>query len=202
MTIGLPLSDEQRDCLQELTNVAMGAAAEALADLTQHFICLPIPIIRYIDQSALLQSFGRVENGGLISLISQDCTIGGIDCRAVVVVSDNAITDLARFRSQTIDSDDDAQNLLQQLFAAVSDICFDRLSTIFDMPITRGEMISDGLHRELKDVVFSECSHSKQMVTVEINYSIENHPFHCDLLLSFPDKALPELVSNLDRLLH
>jgi hypothetical protein len=48
---------------------------------------------------------------------------------------------------------------------------------------------------------FEEISRSHSMVTVEINYHIENHPFNCDLLLMFPEETLPRLTQALDRLM-
>ena len=64
------LTEEQRDCLQEVTNVAMGQAGDNLARLLDTFVILSIPIsrgddaLRYRHGAAIHQqlrfSIGRV----------------------------------------------------------------------------------------------------------------------------------------------
>ena len=44
----ISLSEDERDCYQEITNVAMGQAADRLARLLDVYVVLPIPNVNVI----------------------------------------------------------------------------------------------------------------------------------------------------------
>ena len=45
------LEEEYRDCFQELTNIAMGQAADKLARFLDVFIVLPVPNVNLLEAS-------------------------------------------------------------------------------------------------------------------------------------------------------
>ena len=47
----LALSEDQRDCLQEVVNVAMGQAGDSLARFLEVFIQLSVPRIQQIGRA-------------------------------------------------------------------------------------------------------------------------------------------------------
>ena len=47
--MSVEISEDQRDCYQEITNVAMGQAADRLARLLNVYVILPIPKINIIS---------------------------------------------------------------------------------------------------------------------------------------------------------
>ena len=53
MSVAAIINEDQRDCYQELTNVAMGQAADRLARLLNAYVVLPIPKISVIENSDL-----------------------------------------------------------------------------------------------------------------------------------------------------
>ena len=67
------LSEDQRDCYQELTNVAMGQAADRLARLLDAYVVLPIPRISVIESSELNMA---LQDAGNDSSVSAVCQIG------------------------------------------------------------------------------------------------------------------------------
>ncbi|MGH1484576.1 MAG: hypothetical protein ACRBCI_00065 [Cellvibrionaceae bacterium] len=201
MSLALPLNEEQRDCLQELTNVAMGAAAESLASLTNHFVCLPIPVIRCVDPSTLISSFDEIEIRSPTSVMTQDCSVGDLACRALVIVSDESMNSLADCSNRTLHTDTDNIQLMKDLFDTISDTCFDRLGEIFETNVIRKDMTIEGMHIAPDAFDLKTIIDAQQMVAVEIHYHIESHPFSCHLLLIFPEDAIETLAGNLDRLL-
>ena len=49
----LALTEDQRDCLQEVVNVAMGQAGDSLARFLEVFIHLSVPRIRLVARQEL-----------------------------------------------------------------------------------------------------------------------------------------------------
>jgi len=212
MSLALPINEDQRDCLQELTNVAMGAAAESLANFTGTFVNLPIPKILCIDSTRFIESLGQVEGYESLSSVSQLFKISGLDCYAMIVINDESINDLARFTGRSLLNDDKVNNgkvnddkvkaLLHDLCSTINKTCLDRFGEMIEgkLEVDEPPKVND-LHVPLESIHIDSLSYSEKLLSVEINYHIENQPFNCDLLLLFPEDSLDELISVLDELM-
>ena len=81
------LTEDQRDCLQEITNVAMGQAGDRLARLLDVFVVLSIPhvsILNPTDISMALQSLNH-ENSDVVHGVCQGFIGGGIAGEAMLI---------------------------------------------------------------------------------------------------------------------
>ncbi|ODS24737.1 hypothetical protein AB835_02410 [Candidatus Endobugula sertula] len=201
MSLTLPLSEDQRDCLQEITNVAMGAAAESLASFTDAFVHLPIPCIRCVDSTSFIESLKQIEGYESLSSVSQMFKFSGLNCYALIVINDESIGDLARCTGRSLEDDEGIKTLLQDLCETINDTCFDRLGEIIENPVETGLPMINSMHVPLESIQMDVIANSHQLVSVEINYHIENNPFNCDLLLLFPEDTLDELIRVLNGLL-
>lgn len=206
MTLALPFNEEQRDCLQELTNVAIGAAAESLANLTKQFVNLPIPLIRFVDTSELMESFQQLEVSEPSSLVSQHCSVGDLACHALVVVSEASVLNLASciegegFSAEMLDKNNN--QLIESLFTTISDTCFESMSEMFEQPITREKLEVLGRHVAPETIDMHGVIDSDKTVAIEIYYHTEKNPFNCHLLLLFPENGVEKLIGSLNSLLH
>ena len=200
MSLSLPLNEDQRDCLQEVTNIAMGAAGESLADFTKTFVTISIPKIRCVGTETFIECLSQLKDHKKISAVSQPFSLGEDDCRAVVAISDESFADLSEFTGRNIDSDAIARSLLFDLCDAITNICLARLADMMELPIAIGQPSITALHQPL-ETLNKELPDSMQSVSVEINYHIEEHPFNCDLLLLFPESSIGTVVQSLDQLL-
>ena len=202
MSLSLPLSEEQRDCLQELTNVAMGAAAESLAALTKRFIALPIPVIRCVSSTELVSSFDEIAENLPACVISQNCSVGDVFFRSLMIVDDASVINLAETTDRAMLAEEDHRQLLTELFNTVTDTCFEQLGDMFDMDVERQAMIVQACHilPELFDM--NMVIKTPTTIAVEINYKTEADDFECHLLLLFPDNIFKKLADQLDILLH
>lgn len=78
MSVVLNLSEDHRDCLQEVSNVAMGQAADKLARLLDTFVILSIPHIEVMKPSDIVMALHAVDVNDSISGVCQGFTGGGI----------------------------------------------------------------------------------------------------------------------------
>ena len=202
MSYSLPLTEDQRDCLQEITNVAMGAAAESLASFTDTFVNLPIPVIRCVDPSSLVESLKQVEGYEKLSSISQSFKFSGLNCYALIVINDESIDDLAKCTGRSLQDDEGVKQLLHDLCVTINSTCFDRLGEMIENAVETELPNVNSLHVPFESIQMEAITDSHQVVTVEINYPIENNPFNCDLLLLFPEDTLDDLTKVLDHLLR
>jgi len=97
----LTLTEDQRDCLQEVVNVAMGQAGDSLARFLEVFINLSIPRIRLVAKEDLGQELAALVGG-------DDCKVSGVSQgfyhvedgsgirgEAIVVFGDSSFSELA-----------------------------------------------------------------------------------------------------------
>lgn len=200
MSQTLPLNEDQRDCLQELTNIAMGAAGESLADFTNTFVTISIPKIRCVSSECFIESLSQLKNHKQVSAVSQAFILGDDDCMAMVAISDESFTDLSEFTGRDLNDDKTAEALLVDLCNTITHICLTRLADMMEKSVDISAPNVVALHQPLTSLEYGLPSEMKT-VAVEINYHIEEHPFNCDLLLLFPEPSIPMVTATLDELL-
>jgi len=177
----------------------MGAAAESLANFTDTFVNLPIPCIRSGDSEHLIDSLKQVDGYERLCSISQLFKFKNLECYALLVINDESICDLAKFTGRSPKNDGDIERLLYDLCETINNTCFHRFGEMIENPIETDNPSINSLHVPLNSIHLEAIAECKQLLTVEINYHIENNPFNCDLLLLFPENTLEELTELLDQ---
>lgn len=202
MSLASPFTEDQRDCLQEISNVAMGAAGEKLAEFSKVFVELSIPVVRSINSQDLVDALVSLQGLEAVSGVVQPFEFGSISGCALVAITESSFRDLAQQRDAAIDSDEDAQALLVQLTETITHTCLPMLAEQLDVaaPVLGAPEVAS-LHVPLAEFHITQVASWTRLTTVEINYHLEGHPFNCDLLLMLPDSATAALCSTLDTLL-
>jgi len=208
----LPFTEDQRDCLQEISNVAMGAAGEHLASFSKVFVELSIPVVRANKAEDLVDALVSLQGLETVSGVAQrfevgPFSVGGgetstiVGC-ALVAITESSFRDLAQQREVCIESDADAQKLLMQLADTITHVCLPMLTEQLGVaaPVMPTSEVAS-LHVPLAEFKVPQIDGWSGLTTVEINYHLEGHPFNCDLLLILPDSATASLCKALDALL-
>jgi chemotaxis protein CheC len=199
--VTVTLTEDQRDALQELCNVAMGQAGDSLARLLNHFVELSIPNIHLHDAQSLASGIAPlfidppVFAGGQLFRISND-EEAVLEGQAIVTVPTTALEtlqDLLGFHDQralllkltSVIAGDFLWGLGQQL----------ELSIAPDVPGSYGVISSTTEMMATLPTVFSST------LCVDLNYRLEQHSFQCGLILLLPDQAFDYLQNRLQELL-
>lgn len=204
-------SEDQRDCLQEICNVAMGQAGDALARDLGVFVTLSIPIIRIIEASQLsvsLKNFGSSTGIYAASqLFSSDALGSDLAGLALVMLSEESLLDLqelmadsATVASAQEDSSDKTDTLVTGTCRNLAQTSLDALSEQWGLGFHCDAPKIVG-HESLGDICESLTAGWSKMLVVEINYQLEDRPFNGDLVLLFPDGAISAMAKRLDELL-
>ncbi|WP_116137818.1 chemotaxis protein CheC [Trinickia diaoshuihuensis] len=198
-------TEEQRDALQEIANLAMGQAATRLARLLDTFIELSVPRVRVvraedaartlremtgIDESvtAVRQGF-RSDIKGEALVICRSSGVGHL----CALVNDPYVHSAYESVSQT-ELMFDVANVLTG--ACVSCILnqLDR-TPIFSPPGMLGERIS------LDDVFQADVLAWKLALLLEVNFALEDQTFRAHLVMLMAEDSIRRMSDALDGLL-
>ena len=193
-------SEDQRDCLQEICNVAMGQAGDALARHVGIFVTLSIPAIKILDVSEFTSSLDNYKASDHVYAAAQlfdsahrDSGLSGL---GLLVLSEESLSDL-RALSPGGYSD---QELIVGTCLKLSQTCLDALSEQWALGFEcqPPQIITSD---SLDGVCQSLTAGWQRLLVVEINFQLEGHQFNGDLLLLFPDGAISAMGHRLDELL-
>lgn len=198
------LTEDQRDCLQEITNVAMGQAGDRLARLLDVFVILSIPhvsVLKPTDIVMALQALNR-ESEEPIFGVCQGFIGGGLAGEAMLIFNNTDFDDLARLLKYEPSEDIQARNeLLMDTANVLNGACLKGLAAQLDTHFSFGPPMLLGQHCNITDLVQSNSMRWNEALVVEINYSIENHRINCDLLLVIAEQSLAGLIEKLNYML-
>jgi chemotaxis protein CheY-P-specific phosphatase CheC len=192
-------SEDQRDCLQEICNVAMGQAGDALARKLDVFVTLSIPVIRIVDASQLSHSLVHFNSSSAVYAASQlfvsSQDHGELNGLGLVMLSDESVAEL-----QQILGVDSSKDVVIETCRNMAQTCLDALSEQWELGFQcdEPELLEQA---SLQGVCASVANSWQQILSVEINYQLEGYKFNGDLVLLFADKAIIAMASRLDDLL-
>ncbi|WP_017444692.1 hypothetical protein [Gayadomonas joobiniege] len=201
--IDLSLTEDQRDCLQELVNVAMGRASDKLARFLQTFVHLRVPAIELISAQVLPQSFAEAYADQGVSMVSQGFYgERGVRGESILFYRSHDAQGIARILGYEPEEATEVEQLTD-----ISSI----LTTTFLSGLA--EQIDNHIGYSAPRVVTSDDTsiekHLQQLsftwelaLKVDISYQVTDYAFHCDMVLLIPGEAIHSFQQALDNILN
>jgi chemotaxis protein CheY-P-specific phosphatase CheC len=192
-----------REYMQEITNVAMGQAADLLARSLNVFVKLPIPNVNIIEVGELEMalSLTETEDGSSFSSVCQGFIGSGISGEALLIFSDSSFTDMAQLLEYTGEIDRTAElELLMEFASILNGACINGIAKQLDLIFSQGHPVVLGQHVKASELIGANANHWKQTLAIEITYEIENYNIVCDLLLLFTEDSLDNLYEQINYL--
>jgi chemotaxis protein CheC len=189
----VPLSEEQRDALQELMNISMGQAANALARLINAKITLSIPKIVLVsanefqrifqsnDHWFTRQSFVGLAKGEVLTLLAKDGT--------------NTIGKLLDYQ---IPMDERSQEeLLLELANILAGACLNVFSSQLGLntKLSMPTMFSTQMRQ-------AESYRWISTLLLEVEFQLEATPFDSRVVICLEGQSVDTLISRLNKLLE
>ena len=200
--IDLKLTEEQRDCYQEITNVAMGQAADLLARLLDVYVILPIPNVNLLEVTELQMALSAIEDTNSVSSVCQGFIGSGISGEALIIFNDASFEDIAKLMDYQGELTDTVEiELLTEVSSILTGACINGFSSQLDIDFSLGHPVIMGQHCNIAELVKAENKHWKKALAIEINYRIKDHNIDCDLLLLFTEDSLLSLNERISCLL-
>ncbi|MCO4787137.1 MAG: response regulator [Marinomonas atlantica] len=191
-------------CLQEVSNVAMGRAASVLADMLNVFVKLPVPKVNILEVSELQMAltYGAM-NTGRCSAVTQGFVGSGIAMEALLIFSDSSFPEMAKLLNVTEDIDHNLEVELQMDISSVLIGPFIKaLGDQLNIDFSYSHPVVLGQHIKVADLINVKRAQWKRTLAVEIVYEVDNYQISCDLMLLFTEDSLPALENLLSYLVE
>jgi len=201
MSQQITLSEDHRDCLQEISNVAMGQAGDHLARLLDAFVILSIPHVAILSPSEIAMAVQTVDDKN-VSGVCQGFIGGGISGESMLLFNDTSFSDLAKLMGY----EDEVSGVAEKevLIDATNILVGALLRGIaeqMDIEFSFGPPAILGQHQELDKLLSSKNVRWNQALVIEVGYQIENYDVQCDLLVVITERSLHYLLNKLNYLL-
>ena len=190
------------DCYREITNIAMGQAADLLARLLNVFVVLPVPRVNLIEASELHMALQLANYEDTFSAVCQGFIGQGISGEALLIFNDSSFTDIASLMNYEGKIDDAVEiELIMDTASILIGACLKGIAEQLDMSFSFGHPVVLGQHCQVPELV-KASSRWKKTLAIEVNYRIENHKFNCDLLLLFTEDTIETMNKKVACLLE
>ena len=197
----ISLSEDYRDCLQEISNVAMGQAGDHLARLLNHFVILSIPHVAVLSPTEIAMAVQTVDDKG-VSGVCQGFIGGGIAGEAMLLFNDTSVDDLATLMQYDSEL---TENASKEVLIDATNILVGALlrgiAEQLDIEFSFGPPAILGQQQELDKLLSSKSVCWEQALVIEVNYQIEDYNVQCDLLVVITENSFNYLLKKLNYLL-
>lgn len=198
----ISLDSDQRDCLQEIANVAMGQAAAHLARLLDQFVILSIPHVDVLSPADIAMALQALESSDTVSGVCQGFLGGGLAGEAMLVFNDASFSDLAQLLDYDEALDPHAEHeLLMDAANVLIGACLKGFAEQLDLEFSYGPPMLLGQHLCIADLLSNTNKLWQQALVIEINYRIEDFNVNCDLLLILTEDSVARLMAKIACLL-
>ena len=201
MTQTTLLNEDQRDCLQEISNVAMGQAGDHLARLLNSFVVLSIPHVAILTPADIAMAVQAIDEDS-VSGICQGFIGGGIAGEAMLLFNDTSFVDLAKLMKfeEELNTLTERELLIDSTNILVGAM-LRGIAEQLDIEFSFGPPAIMGQHQQLDKLLMSKNVRWDDTLVVEVNYKIEGYNVQCDLLIVITESSLPRLFGKLAYLL-
>lgn len=198
----LHFSEEQRDCLQELVNVAMGLASDKLARYLDTLVHLQVPAIALVDTDKLAEHFVSrypQRNASLISLgFFGDQGLRG---ETIMLYQLENVGVIAKLLGYT-DSDSSEAEMLTDISSVLTTTFLNGLAEQLENSFSyAAPRILSSRDQQFVQKLTESASQWQMALQVDIRYQLIDYSFNCDMILLVPGEAVLHLRQMLDKVL-
>lgn len=192
------------DCYREITNVAMGRAADLLGKLLNARVMLPVPKVNLLHLTELHSALQFADENAHYSAICQGFIGAGIAGEALLIVNDANLAEIKKTTTTELEDDSPESQEIEftmDIANVLIGACLQGIGEQIDITFNQGHPILLGQHRKIKELLTSPNRWDKTLA-IEIVYTLENIDFQCELLLLFAQDTLPIFDKKINCLLN
>jgi chemotaxis protein CheC len=194
----LPLSDEHRDVLQEITNIGMGRAGAALAALLGTFVTLSIPSVQLVASTSLPALLDGCCPGGRAHPVIRQAFNAGVAGEAVVIFGTQGMTELRELMGYDGQPDVHEHEMLAEVANLLVGACVQRVFEQLEQRIT---FTPPTVHEELRLEVAGAAARWSVALLLHVYFSLEQGGFTAHLAMLLPDSAVGHIRLALERVI-
>lgn len=196
------LTADQKDALQEISNIGMGQAGEVIARVLNEFVTLSIPRILILQPNLVAPALQRMVNSDLVSAVRQ-AFHGSFRGEALVLYGAQRCTDLADLMGyeENIDHATEMEILLDISNILVG-ACLGGIAKQINVDIgfSAPSLMADRV--PINEMMKASNASWEYALLVEVNFQLEKRSFACHLIILMPEHELKTFAGELDRFLE
>jgi chemotaxis protein CheY-P-specific phosphatase CheC/CheY-like chemotaxis protein len=186
------------DACQEIANIAMGRAGDALARFLDVFIKLPVPKVNYIELNELIMTLQFSDANSTVSSVCQGFIGPGMSGEALLIFNDSSFKNIAGLMKYQGEIDDSIElELLMDISNILIGACLQGFADQLDISLSQRHPVVLGQHIQIPQLIAQGRENWKKTLSIEVNYHIEEIAINCDLLLLFTEDCLEALKQRL-----
>lgn len=198
----ISLSTEQRDCYQEIANIAMGQAADRLARLLDAYIILPVPKVSLMEFNDLHMTIADSLNNQRIFTVCQGFVGSGISGEVLLFFNDISFDELANLLGYQHNENQAVKDeLVLDASSVLTGSCLQGLGDQLGISFIQSSPVIITNDNQSSIVIKPNSALWKQTLSIAFNYSLEQLSIDCDVLLIFSENSVPQLNKKIDYLL-
>ena len=196
------LTDERRDALQEVVNIAMGQAGSSLASIVNEFVELSIPQFHLARaEGQLLALKSRPEHQQNAVIIRQPF-IGQLRGEAFVLINAPDIRYLAGIMGYQGElNTPQEQELLLDIGNVIAGACLNGLAGQLDFQISYAAPAVYSMQGSLAALLDAQTGNWPYALLMEIRFRLTEHSFTSHLIFMMTEDSIDPLTVAIDRLL-
>ncbi|MCQ9423685.1 chemotaxis protein CheC [Pseudomonas sp. LJDD11] len=194
------LTEDQRDALQELMNIAMGQAAERLALLTDTIVTLSVPFIHPLVREQNNLSIPE-HLRSIFMIVTRQSFLGELRGEVFVCFGAMGADELAELLGYEGSGPEQQEELMLDVTNILSGACISGLARQVAIQVSY-DAPSILVRRDEPQNCLEELNLNEHLAMVlEIRFEVEAHQFSCDLLICITERTAGIVVRAIDRLL-
>lgn len=189
------------DVYQEIVNVAMGRAADLLARSLGVFVKLPVPRVKLLARNELQQALEHATSSEAIFVVSQGFIGAGISGEALLSFTESSFSQLAELMHYEGALDQTAQvELIMDTAGILIGACLNGIAEQLDIDFSQSHPTVLGRHTSWHELLQAQPDRSGRILSIELDYTIEDRDIECDLILFVSGESLNQLNERISYL--
>jgi chemotaxis protein CheC len=198
----IEFNEELRDGIQEITNVAVGQAADMMARSFSAFVELPIPKVHLLESADIIMALTAVSAQSSITAVTQPFFGSGISGEALLIFTDASMKELSQLMGYTSSEDDHQQvELVLEMASLLNGSCIQGICTQLEINVLLKHPSLLGQHTLLSDILDLTAFPWKETLAIELNYTFEKFNITCDLIILLHENSLPSFFRKIQFLI-
>ncbi|WP_018152012.1 chemotaxis protein CheC [Leeia oryzae] len=198
MTISL-LTQDQKDVLQEVTNIAMGQAGNSLAQLLGTFVTLSVPRINVVDVADINDTIGKILGDHVEVSAVRQAFLGSFRGEAIAIFhkdSHGDIADLMGYEGDLSEAQED--ELLLDVANVLIGACLTGIGELLGASMSFSAPSMMAKSTPVQSLFQPDQLTWRCALVVEVNFALEARNFTCHLTQLMPEESISTLQTSLD----
>jgi chemotaxis protein CheC len=198
-----PLTEDQKDALQELANVAMGWAGKSLATLLEAYVQLSVPRVQLLDRAELVPAMEDLVPATEDVTAIRQAFFHSFRGEALALFTDDSWRSLADLMGHDgeVTEAEEQEILLETtniLIGAVLGGLGSQMAAEFHY--TPPSFLA--MHAPLDTVLAEEELDWEQALLLDVHFTLEERGFRCHLLIMLPEASVGAIARLLQNVLE